>query len=612
MPARLMLSAAATLASSLFLAWVIAGSSAAPLPASAANFEVTFTCCTYSPANLIINVNDTVTWKGSFSAHPLVSQDGLWPTQNSGSEFTFQFTTPGQYFFYCQIHGGPNGAGMAGKVVVQGASSTPTPTPTPGMPPGPVGASASTRLAALLLGANEVPSTTSPATGYALFEVASDLSQLTFVLSTTVTSTTAAHIHRGRFGENGPVLITLAATAGFTEVRGTIPIGPEVAAALFSGDLYVNVHSTLFPGGEVRGQIVGLPSFAATLSGAQEVPPVPSTASGRFQLWLWPDLSRFDYVLTHTIAAATGAHIHRGESSAVGPVVIPLPTGTSVSGTVPITPGGVFDLLNGNWYVNIHSAAYPGGEIRGQLQLVRNFQAVLSGSAEVPPTPSTATGVASFLFDRSTGLLSYALATSGITPTAAHLHVGPVGTNGPILAPLIPSPGVTTARGVIALSAAQALLLETSGLYVNVHSAAYPGGEIRGQVQGPTLYRARLSGAQEVPSAANSFSGLAFVLLNDGQNGFFYAYSSDVPSPTAAHIHRGAIGVVGPIVSSLAVGPQAAGSSGIAPADVRDLATGNLYVNIHNAQFPDGAVRGQLLAGQPLYLSIAFKGNPSG
>ncbi|GIW05215.1 MAG: hypothetical protein KatS3mg060_0020 [Dehalococcoidia bacterium] len=621
MQVRVLLSMAATVVALMVaaaVAWL--GSN----PVSAANTDISFTCCGYTPANVSINVGDSVTWKPSgadgFGAHPLVSQNGLWPTVTSGTQFVFTFTTPGEYFYYCQFHGGPNGAGMAGKVTVLGSGGpTPTatpsvsptvtssPTPTPTIPPGPVGANVSRRLIAILSGASEVPSTTSPATGYALFDVSEDLTQLSFYLSSTVTSTTVAHIHRAPFGENGDPIITLASSPGFTEVRGTAALAPEIASALFTRDLYVNVHSTVFPGGEIRGQIVGMMSFGAQLSGSQEVPPNGSPATGRFQLWLWPDLSRAEFVMTHTVAGANAAHIHRGPPGVNGPVVVPLPAGPNVSGTVPLTPGGLYDLLAGNWYVNVHSPSFPGGEVRGQLGLEHQYQAVLRGSNEVPPSGSANSGVASFILNRTTLQLHYVLSSTIPNTTQAHIHVGPAGANGPVSYTLASTAGFTAVRGTVTLDPRLLPLLETGGLYVNVHSTQNPSGEIRGQIWGPTLFTARLTPQQEVPPAANGFSGRAFLLLNDGQNGFIYALAHDVASPTAAHIHRGAPGVSGPIVYPLQAANQAAASSGVSAADLHDLFFGNLYVNVHNASFPAGAIRGQLVAGTRQLLGIAFK-----
>ena len=72
----------------------------------------------YSPSSVTIGAGDTVEWQGDFGSHPLVSDDALWPTNNTGTVFDFTFTTLGTHLVHCQIHGGPNGVGMAGRVNV--------------------------------------------------------------------------------------------------------------------------------------------------------------------------------------------------------------------------------------------------------------------------------------------------------------------------------------------------------------------------------------------------------------------------------------------------------------------------------------------------------------
>jgi len=79
---------------------------------------ITFVCCSYTPMTVTIRTGEDVEWQGDFTSHPLVSQDGLWSTVNSGTEFRHTFTQPGEYWFYCGIHGGPNGFAMSGKVIV--------------------------------------------------------------------------------------------------------------------------------------------------------------------------------------------------------------------------------------------------------------------------------------------------------------------------------------------------------------------------------------------------------------------------------------------------------------------------------------------------------------
>jgi len=112
------------------------------------------------------------------------------------------------------------------------------------------------------------------------------------------------------------------------------------------------------------------------------------------------------------------------------------------------------------------------------------FKATLSGKSEVPPNASTATGTADIDYDPSTKKISWKLTYSGLSgpATAAHFH-GPAetGKNAGV-AVAIPNAGSSPAEGSATLTDAQAADLEAGKYYVNVHTAANPGGEIRGQV----------------------------------------------------------------------------------------------------------------------------------
>jgi hypothetical protein len=111
---------------------------------------------------------------------------------------------------------------------------------------------------------------------------------------------------------------------------------------------------------------------------------------------------------------------------------------------------------------------------------------------------------------------------------------------------------------------------------------------------------ATLTGAAEVPGPGDpDGSGSASLRLNPGQEEICYELTvSNVAPATAAHIHRGATDVAGPVVVPLDA-PTSGSSSACATVD-RDLVLEILknpeafYVNVHNAGFPAGAIRGQL------------------
>ncbi|HVI49253.1 MAG TPA: CHRD domain-containing protein [Chitinophaga sp.] len=115
----------------------------------------------------------------------------------------------------------------------------------------------------------------------------------------------------------------------------------------------------------------------ASLSGAQETPPNTVGGTGSLTGTYDPSTYKITYTLTWTglTGDATGMHFHGpaavGQSAAVQVGITGFPAGTygSVSGNAILTVSQAADLTAGKWYVNIHTAAYPGGEIRGQVSV---------------------------------------------------------------------------------------------------------------------------------------------------------------------------------------------------------------------------------------------------
>ena len=111
---------------------------------------------------------------------------------------------------------------------------------------------------------------------------------------------------------------------------------------------------------------------------------------------------------------------------------------------------------------------------------------ILTGSQEVPPTPSAGTGRGAVTFDRNASQIGWSIDYAGLSGPlhSAHFH-GPAlpGTNAPVAVP-IPvtySPLVGTA----AITDAMGADLLAGRFYLNLHTPSYPNGEIRGQVVGP-------------------------------------------------------------------------------------------------------------------------------
>jgi hypothetical protein len=110
-------------------------------------------------------------------------------------------------------------------------------------------------------------------------------------------------------------------------------------------------------------------TFLATLSGASEVPTNASTGTGSASLIFNTSTKIFTITVTHNIASPTGAHIHKAAVGVSGGIIFPFASAASpISYTSAALDATQEADLNANqYYVNIHSAAFPGGEIRGQL-----------------------------------------------------------------------------------------------------------------------------------------------------------------------------------------------------------------------------------------------------
>lgn len=110
--------------------------------------------------------------------------------------------------------------------------------------------------------------------------------------------------------------------------------------------------------------------MSLSLQGAAESPPVTTSASGSGEITVRPDRSVSGSIKVKGVAA-TMAHIHEGDMGKNGPVLVPLARYGDDTFMVPpntrLTEAQYASYLDGRLYVNVHSAAHPGGEIRAQL-----------------------------------------------------------------------------------------------------------------------------------------------------------------------------------------------------------------------------------------------------
>ena len=138
--------------------------------------------------------------------------------------------------------------------------------------------------------------------------------------------------------------------------RSWLPIGAALLLAITAFGAYPSIAAA----GDVK----------VTLSGDQEVPPVKSTGTGMGTITIDPDMSVHGSVTTKGIPG-NAAHIHMAPAGKSGPVVIPLEKKGdtyTVPATAKLTEAQFAAFKAGNLYVNVHTAAHPDGEIRGQLK----------------------------------------------------------------------------------------------------------------------------------------------------------------------------------------------------------------------------------------------------
>ena len=144
--------------------------------------------------------------------------------------------------------------------------------------------------------------------------------------------------------------------------------------------------------------------------------------------------------------------------------------------------------------------------------------------------------------------------------------------------------------------------LWAGGLYVNVHSNTYQGGEVRGQLMTDniTTVWAQMSGMNEVPAVDSMAMGRAALTVNNTTKAVvLHAMTSDLTDAIAAHIHQGFAGQNGDVVLGLEQDADdmahwwAMGEFTLDQMDA--LWGGGFYVNVHSTSNASGEIRGQLI-----------------
>ena len=112
-------------------------------------------------------------------------------------------------------------------------------------------------------------------------------------------------------------------------------------------------------------------NVSATLTGPGENPPNTTTGTGMVRAMLDTDLKSFSYTVTYSglTGPAVAAHFHGPAAAGANapPIITITDLASPIRATTTLTDDQIQSLRAGQWYFNVHTAAHPGGEIRGQL-----------------------------------------------------------------------------------------------------------------------------------------------------------------------------------------------------------------------------------------------------
>ena len=358
---------------------------------------------------------------------------------------------------------------------------------------------------ATLNGANEIPATNSmaTATGVVVLDPNSNVMKATIV--TADITGTAAHIHIGASGVAGPVVFPLAESSPGSGVwTATATLTTDQLAQLTSNSFYFNVHSAAFPDGEIRGQILArLPQSG-----------VPVSTSSTDTLTASANPTTTETATNSSTSPASGTSTNTSSGSGTGTASttgttsgIPLgssTTGTGNSGTtgsgttVNTTPTSTSGIVTNTAATNTGTNNNNSTTATQAANRPVFFVNLLSGSLVIPPNASTATATAISVYRPSDKSLTSVIVSTGITATGASLRQAPASANGPLVASLTE---ITAGSGIwntrSTLSDSQVSSLNANNLYYEVLSAAYPNGEVRGQI-------VKTQGTSKIASATSS------------------------------------------------------------------------------------------------------------
>jgi len=313
---------------------------------------------------------------------------------------------------------------------------------------------------------------------------------------------------------------------------------------------------------------------------------------------------------------ATVAHIHQGYAGENGPVIASFQAATNHHGnekadlvlmSTQLNPSQIELLKDGAYYINVHSQAYPNGAVRGQILpkdvTVKVF--TLSGSQHSPFVFSDANGTGYVTVNDEDNTLTISVLTQTISDAnAVQLHTAAFGENGDAVISLNQDSANPNHWLVDQLPIDQHLvkLVQRSQTYINVQSSVHMNGELRGQVISDMhqMFNFSLSSLQTLPPYKSEVSASAAMLVDQSSGRFklvINAENMETTDVTEAHVHLGAIASDGDAIINVEQSDYSQFSlqHKFSKEQLTQLNNGELYLDIHSVDRPNGALRGQML-----------------
>jgi hypothetical protein len=283
--------------------------------------------------------------------------------------------------------------------------------------------------------------------------------------------------------------------------------------------------------------------FQADLNGASVVPPSGSTGTAVIGLMVTPDESAaiiLGRYIGLSSAGAGGALRGPAAPGATGPVIASFASGAgvsgSISGTVLLTPLLLSQLKAGLLYVELRSAHFPDGELRGQVLAATPLIGLLNGAQAVPGNGTTGVGHTIWVVNAAGTIASFYIEWSGLSSPAQLLIRGPApaGSTGPILINFGSGfPTAFAATGIVPFSPTQIADLK-AGLYsIDLPTEIVPSGEIKGQIKyvGNVTDWDADGGAEAAVFRTSGNMWFRMNLVSFGVNGQAFGLASDTRTP---------------------------------------------------------------------------------